>query len=164
VKLMDEKGRLFGKVNILDLLVVLLVLAVAGRFVYGRMKAPTQNASQDQRLQVVFKLPGVSKPTVDALPVGTELFDSKSNNRMGKVIEVKAQPAKVLSYTPDGRLVETTSTDVYDVYLTVEGPGRVSDNGVTLNGLEMRIGRANNMKSSLWAGTGITWGITPEQK
>ena len=53
MKLIDKKGRLFGKVNIIDLLVVLLVLAavaavcwkVAGRKAAASVAAPKHAVS-----------------------------------------------------------------------------------------------------------------------
>lgn len=38
MKILDEKGRLFGKLNLIDLLVLLLAVAAAAVFLYGRLK------------------------------------------------------------------------------------------------------------------------------
>ena len=40
MKLIDEKGRLFGKINLIDLLVVLLIVAVIAAGGFGPMPRP----------------------------------------------------------------------------------------------------------------------------
>ena len=38
MKLIDEKGRLFGKINLIDLLVVLLIVAVLAAVIWSRSR------------------------------------------------------------------------------------------------------------------------------
>lgn len=158
--MIDEKGRLFGKVNLLDLVVVLAIVAVVGRFglkaAMGREAAPV---GEDKAIQVTLRFGAVAQPTVDYVKPGLELFDSKSNTYMGKVVRVSTKPAVVVTNSEDGRVYEHLSKDRFDHYVVVEGPGRVAPNGVTLNGLEIKIGRTNFVKAQLWAGYGVTWEI-----
>lgn len=158
--MIDQKGRLFGKVNLLDLVVVLAVLAVAGRFglqqFTGATPAPT---GQDQPMEIIVKLPVVSQPTVDALPVGTEIYESKSNTYMGRIVAATAEPALVVTRGDDGFVYEQPSTRSFDYYITIAGPGRVAPNAIMMAGLEMKIGRMNYLRTALWAGQGPTWVI-----
>ena len=48
MKLIDEKGRLFGKINLIDLLVVLLIVG-GGRIIFRR-QAPGNSAAKRPRL------------------------------------------------------------------------------------------------------------------
>ncbi len=158
--IVDQKGRLFGKVNLLDLVVVLAILAVAGRFGYqhymGKQAAPT---GEDKQVAVTMKFAAVQQPTVDNVPVGTAIYDSKSGGYLGKVVDVWSQPATVFTTSVDGRMFEAPSKDRVDFFMVVAGRGRVSPNAVTLGDFEMKIGRTNYVKSRLWAGYGVTWKI-----
>ena len=163
--IVDEKGRLFGKINLLDLVVVLAVVAVAARFGYkhymGNQAVP---AGEDKTIEVTMKVAAVQQPTIDYVPVGTPIYDSKSNDYMGKVVDVKFQPSTVFTIGDDGRMYEPLSKERFDFYMVVRGPGRVTPNGDTLSGFEMKIGRTNYLKSPLWAGYGITWKIDENPK
>lgn len=156
--IIDEKGRLFGKINLLDLVVLLAVLAVAGRFGYkymaGRNVVPT---GEEKTIQMVMKFGAVADPTIKYVTKGTDMLDSKTGNYLGKVVAVRHEPASVVMTSEDGRTYQHLSKDRFDYYVTIEGPARISANGVTMNNLEMKIGRTNFVRTSLWAGYGVTW-------
>lgn len=165
MRILDEKGRLFGKVNLLDLVVLLAVLAVAGRFGYGRWQgqqaAPT---GEDVTLKVVMRFAAVAEPTLKWVKVGDKIYDSKSNTFMGEVTEVRHEQAVVVTTDDDGRTYEHLSKNRFDFFVTVGGQGRVSSNMVTLSGLEVKIGRVNYIKTAYWAGYGATWDIITDSK
>ena len=54
MKLIDEKGRLFGKINLIDLLVVLLIVAVLAAVVWklGGKKAAAAVTGTDKNLRM----------------------------------------------------------------------------------------------------------------
>lgn len=163
--IVDEKGRLFGKINLLDLVVVLAILAVAARFGYKAYKGRQAVAvGEDKVIEMTMRLPAVAEPTIKAIPVGSELYDSKSNTYMGKVVEVRQEPALVVTTGDDGRVYEQPSKNRFDLYVIIAGKGRVSPNGVTMAGLEVKIGRTNFVKNELWAGFGPTWEINTDPK
>jgi len=157
VSIVDGKGRLFGRINLLDLVVLLALLAVAGRFVYQQMNAgELAPAGEDRIIEMTIMLPSVEMFTMNALREGAAIYDSKSNTYMGEVVRVDARPAVVVREGPDGRRYETESQYKYDYFVTISGPGRVSPNGITMGGIEVKVGRVNQYKSAYWAGEGIT--------
>lgn len=163
--IMDEKGRLFGKVNLLDLVVVLAVVAVAGRFGYkywmGRNAVPV---GADKTIDVEMKFPAVAERTIEEVPVGSKMYDGKTNNLLGEVVARRFEPAMVMQYSEDGRVYEHMSKSKFDFYVTVRGGGRVNENAITLNGIEMKIGRANPVKNQRWVGYPTIWRITEDSK
>lgn len=157
MSLVDRKGRLFGKINLLDLVVLLAVLAVAGRFVYQQFRSDEITAvGEDREIEMTFMLPHVEQYTIDVLTEGEAVYDSKSNTYMGKVVDVDKRPSVVVREGPDGRLYESESDTKYDYFVTISGPGRVTSNGVTMGGIEVKVGRSNQYKSAFWAGEGTT--------
>ncbi|MGE5672752.1 MAG: DUF4330 domain-containing protein [Mycobacterium leprae] len=160
MSVVDEKGRLFGKVNLLDLVVVVAVVAVGARFGYSHFMAKSAGpAGTDQKVELTFKVSPVTQPTVDAIQKGDKVYDSKSNAFLGTVVETKAQPATVVKQGPDGRLWETQSTTAFDYYVTISSMAHVSENGVLVGGDDIKIGRDNSLRTRLWAGSGTTAGI-----
>jgi hypothetical protein len=168
VAVVDKKGRLFGKINLLDLAVLLVVLAVVARF--GMQYVEKRNAPANaggETIEVTIKLPNVQQPTVGALPVGTVLRDSQAATRpvLGTIVKAETKPAIVRQVGPDGKLWETESKDVYDLYITLSGTGKVSQTGVMFGdagGVDVKIGRGQPMISPTWAGQGTIWHINTE--
>jgi hypothetical protein len=156
VTIIDEKGRLFGKINLLDLVIILAVLAVAGRFGYKALhKAPA--VAQDETIEVTFKLSGVAQATVDALPVGATITENQSaaKPQLGKIVATDKKPSIITVLGPDGKLGQVEAKDQFDYYITVAGPGRDTGDTVFMNGLDMKVGKTYFMVSKLWGGSGV---------
>jgi hypothetical protein len=156
VAVIDGKGRLFGKVNLLDLVVVLAVVAVVARFGYQKVAAKAvAPASQDKTVQVTFLLGMVQQFTADEMKEGDLVYDSKSGSLLGKVTATRKEPANVVRMGPDGHFWQNQSTTHFDCYVTVEGPARTTDKGTTMHGIEVKVGRAIDLTTARWAGAGV---------
>ncbi|MFN3925218.1 MAG: DUF4330 domain-containing protein [Pseudarthrobacter sp.] len=163
MRILDDKGRLFGKVNLLDLVVVLAILGVAGLFGYKQYVGRQVVAvGEDRLLEITMRFPAVAQPTIDYVLKDTDLFDSKSNTLMGKVVGTRVEPATVVVHGDDGRIHYHKSPDRFDFYVTVQGRGHVTRNSITMAGLEIKIGRQNYVRNKYWAGIGATWDINED--
>ncbi|WP_132057794.1 DUF4330 domain-containing protein [Halorussus amylolyticus] len=98
--LIDDKGRIFGTVNIIDALVVLLVLAVAAAgaaFVLGTGDQPNTSSATDEPINtttsITFEITGVQPYVADAIPEGEidsdtiDAVESKSTESSKVVVE-----------------------------------------------------------------------------
>lgn len=166
VRLIDDKGRLFGRINVIDLLVVILVLALAGRFSYSRYISKSLKAIRKEQkpIEVVLVVGAVRQPTVDAIRVGSKVMASKTSTLLGEVVKVEAKPANVVFTGNDGRTYEMPSPSRLDVYVTLRGLGQVSENAVFLGDTEVRVGTLIDIRSNIYAGSGVVYQINPEPK
>ena len=101
----DDKGRLFGTVNIIDALAVLLVLAVVAAgaaFVLGADNTD-QTAPNDQQAQttVTVQISGVQPYVADAIPEGPIQTD-----RIAAVENKSVRPTEVIVTDQNGTLHE----------------------------------------------------------
>jgi hypothetical protein len=153
VTFIDSKGRVFGKVNIIDILVVVLIAAAAFGYWHTRVgsKQLSELRGKTGPVEVTFLVANVRPATVNAIKVGDKVNDSRSNTYLGEVTAVRAEPAEIAVTGPDGRIYESTSTIRKDVWVTVVGPGRVSPNVITLGSTEVRIGAQVALKSNIFA-------------
>ncbi len=72
--IVDEKGRLFGKINIIDLIVILfIVLVIIVGFKY------LLSGSEQEYVPVYFKVDNVEPDIVESLKIGDVVFDSNGN-------------------------------------------------------------------------------------
>ena len=101
MSLIDNKGRIFGLINIIDLLVIVLIVAVVGRFT---LKSRQKSAGAvTTNIEVVVHVKEVRDATADIVKVGDIVKETKSNVVLGKVVDVKVNPSETLVETADGR-------------------------------------------------------------
>ncbi len=83
--ILDEKGRLFGKINIIDLLIV---IALAGGLVFGGYKIIGRYFihTEYENYKVVLRAEDVHPEMVDAIRIGDRLIE-RSGAIVGAVIE-----------------------------------------------------------------------------
>lgn len=165
MKLLDDKGRLFGRISVVDFSVVLLLVVALGWFAYSRFVVNLRRNLEEKTVpcEVTVLVPAVRSPTVEALRKSEAMFEFKTNAYVGTVSSVREEPAKVWFLNNDGRWVETVTSDRSDVYVVLKASVRVSDNVITANGVELRVGQSINLKSKWVSVSGyIYWLEFPE--
>lgn len=155
--IIDQKGRLFGLVNLLDLIVILAVLGAGGLLGYKTFMAPEAQTVGGQTVQVQFLVGPVRQATVDELKVGAIVYDGKSDAQLGKIVAVETRPARVL-----GSNGEFTAQNWYDHFFTVEGTGTQSDASTTLGGVVMLVG-SQPVKTAGVRVDAVVWDRNPAQ-
>ena len=133
----DEKGRLFGKVNLLDIFFVLLFLAAifVVVIVFGG------KSSGDATLPVTYTIEVRNEDAAyfDNVHIGEKVVDGITKARMGEIVGFTKKQAHVLDqannrmaiFTPEGR---------YDGYITVQVDATVAYPDLTSEGQPIKIG------------------------
>lgn len=143
MKFIDEKGRLFGKLNLIDLLVSLLLIAAiaaVGWKLVGK-KAATAVSDTGRTLTYTVTVEDVPAAISDfaAEQIGTQLVNNS------KLI--------------DATITSVTAPRVGEVYatleITIEGSGTFSSNVYTVGSQEVRVGYEYIVKTSQLELTGI---------
>lgn len=127
-KLVDEKGRLFGKVSLIDIFVILFALALAFA-VYLRFftNETTSLRGENDTFTYTLRINGVRTWTVDGFQVGDKIWDTDHDTYLGVITGVEAVPATWEYDLMDGSSTVAGSENRYDVYLTVEAEGLISN-------------------------------------
>jgi len=136
MNLIDDKGRFFGTVNIIDALAVLLILAVVGSgaaFVLGTDEQPT-NQSEDTT--VTFEVTGVQPYVADAIPEGS--IESES---ITAVKNKSVRPTEVVVEDQNGGLHERTHPQEKTVALQVTLNTTTTDEDVLFQNEPLEVGR-----------------------
>ena len=98
--LIDDKGRLFGTVNIIDALAVLFVLAVVAAGAAFVLGADDQQSNQ-QQTTVTYQITGVQPYVADAIPEGPVRTDA-----IAAVENKTVRPTEVVVQDDAGELHE----------------------------------------------------------
>lgn len=130
----NSKGKLFGKVSIIDIIViVLIVVAVVGA--YFRFKGNNVVAvNKTTEFYYTISIKEIRETNKNLL-VKSESentafrLDNKINSTMGELINVEVSDAVGIIEMPDGSIVKATIPEKYDVKLTLKVKGSKSDSG-----------------------------------
>ena len=128
MKIIDEKGRLFGKVSLIDIFVVLfalvMVLAVYLRFFSNET---TSIRTGGEKFTYTVKVEGVRQWTVDGFHVGDKMWDSDHDTYIGTITAVRSEPSTWEFELSDGTYQVASREGRYDLYLTVEAEGIIKN-------------------------------------
>lgn len=141
MSVIDNKGRLFGLINIIDLTVVLVVALIAfGAFTRMNANQNIGAGAAQQDLEIVLLLPEVMKFATESFQVGDQLVSTVGGGAIGQVADIKVEPlGRLMSVSGEGR-VSGEGQLRYNVYLTVQAKGDVTNSGVRLGGEKLFIG------------------------
>ncbi|MEW6032416.1 MAG: DUF4330 domain-containing protein [Bacillota bacterium] len=136
----DERGRLFGRFNVINVVLVLIVLAAAGAGVFKLLAVEEQGLVETRTVLITFEVTGVRQPSVDAVKVGEDVAGFESQLHLGQVVEKRAEPHREPVATADGRIVMAEVPDRFDLFIVVRAQAVAGPRAVTVAGRETKIG------------------------
>lgn len=127
--IINKEGKLFGKVSIIDIFVIVAILLIAAGM-YFKFIAPSKTVvTASQQIEYTMKFSEVRIYTAEALKKGGPVSDSKTHEDMGRVVSVRYEPAKVVRDLTNGKVAEFEVPEKYDVYVTIRVDGKQNDLG-----------------------------------
>ena len=151
MKIIDEKGRLFGKINLIDLLIVLAVALVALAFVWKitGSRAPGDVATQDHLINagdevtvryevIVSGIDGAYFEGLERYAEGASLV--RDNNVInGKIVAFRKEACDT-ALDANGNVVNAEGQDRYDAIFTIEYTGKMNTNALIEGQQVLRVG------------------------
>lgn len=146
--MIDKNGRLFGKLNIFDGLVILVVLAVLIGAVYKFSKTESSSPfNEGKMIEIQFVAEESPDFAVNSVKIGDVARDFKSGVTFGKVTSIKVGPPRTSGVDSKGNYVESAKPFFLSGVYTVEGIGSLnSTGGATFQNSEYLIGRTIELK------------------
>lgn len=129
--MIDKNGKLFGKINIIDLLIILVIVA-ALVIVATKAFTPAQSASETKTATVraeFFSFEAIPQ-YADSLEIGAPAFEDTTNVQFGKVVDFHSEPGKAYQVDADGNAIEVPTPYEYAVTVAVELEGNLTDSGL----------------------------------
>ena len=127
--IIDKNGKLFGKVSIIDLAILLIVILVALGVGYKVVLSRTIVSGDFKNVVYETKVSSIRQVSVDKLKVGDEVYDDLTDAPLGKILDVKVENAKDYIRKQDGSVVRADKPDAFDVILTVSAKANPLDYG-----------------------------------
>lgn len=125
---MIKNGKLFGKINLFDLLTILLILVLI--FAVG-MKFLSNKETEANTMEVTYelKVESVRDATVEAFHKDDKIYHYQLDEVIGTVENVQASPATDPMNTLSGEAIEAPVEERFDVVVTVKGTAVRHSNG-----------------------------------
>lgn len=157
-----KNGKIFGKINLVDFLVVLvLVLFAAGVGIRLTSSAPTQKNS-GANYEITLSVKGVRKYTADALEKMGKLTDNNGNDIIGEIVSVETTPYELQVGNAKGELNITTMPERYTctVKIRTESGFEKDDRRFISDGIELAVGRGMDIVTRELKTTGAITEVT----
>lgn len=135
-RFLDDRGRLFGKVNIVDLVVLVVIVAIV---VFAAVRLTGGGSVQTFPVKVTFVEFRVEQALVAGLQ-GKGTVRDTGGNVIGEVQSVQVAPSTDELLTTQGEFKTFASSIRSDVTFVVTGTGTMSDSTVHVGRLAARVG------------------------
>ena len=136
MKILDRDGRLFGKISIIDVIVLLVVAVLAVAVFVKSQRAQTSTSITDTPVIYQMLLTNQPEYMLSAIQEGDQLYDQErsTGGSLGTITQVEVSDGTNLGALDDGTYAVLPAENRHNILITVEGAGLVSaDGGVALN-------------------------------
>lgn len=156
MRLMDDKGRLFGKLNIFDLLVILLVLVgVVGMSL--RLISSREEMGEAKTAVYQVEIMEAEEYLKDAYQVGDTLYEGET--LLGTVTDIQVENSKSLEYLSDGTSKLVEQLHCYDIKLTFTTEQLVNKEGYHVDSAEWLAGTSHFISNGFAGATAVVRSI-----
>lgn len=168
--LIDEKGRLFGRLNIIDLSLVIIILAVgSGLFWVKRGNTPLDKMILSKgQAEIVVAIRGarVSHPE-EVFKSGEPAFVTIRNQRYKKLNVEKAEfwQRKITLMGTDGNPVsipDPSHPDIIDINLTLSHEAERTEESIVMGGHHLKVGNSIELDAFDYRFRGTIMQVTME--
>lgn len=144
MKLVDEKGRLFGLINPLDLVILLAVVAlVAG--LATKTKTIVQTTSTEIQFEAMFKR--VHPEVAANVKANEPLVGAGGFVEDAKIESIRIVPSKTSQANAQGQMVISEDPHFKDIHVVVRGISRSPTVDFKVGGQEIKAGKEYWLKT-----------------
>ena len=157
-----EKGKLLGRFNVIDVIIVVVVLGVlVGGGLYLK-KSLIQTKSLD-KISYVIELRDVPDEIVKYIIEGEEVKESEKLYSIGKILSKTINPMmNVVENKNAGVFEEKVVPNKKDVFVTVQSEYEISGDGINTiedikidGAFEVKAGKSISIKTKSYSGQGV---------
>ncbi len=148
--IIDKNGKLFGKINILDILIMLIILLFialgATKFFSGLLGSKVGTNTID----VLYTVEVTKKDAefFESIKEGDAVFKKNTKEIGGEVVSCEIKPAKYITANLNKLSYEVTEAEnKFDGYITVKATADVSYPDMLIGGDEIKIGKSYDLRT-----------------
>lgn len=130
MKIINEKGRLFGILNIFDLFVVLLVISLIAGVYFVFIRDNDNITKENVRVVYELQLEDARKELyIDAFSSGEKVYFKESDILIGTIVDIRTEDGYEYETDVNGEWVFAHTEGFYDIILIIEADAVKSGEG-----------------------------------
>ena len=146
--MIDKNGKLFGKINIVDLLIVIIILAAAAfvglRFFAGH----NTDLGEYHKVRMTFFADDAPAFLAEKAVPGDPVIDFDTSSYLGTVGSYESEDAYTYELDPTtGEIVRVPVANTCFLTFTCNAEGYVGDDALRINGFEYNVGNTITMRA-----------------
>jgi len=131
----DNSGRIKGKVSLIDIILVVAVVLLLAGFVRNTLSPHIQDIiNPDTPFEVVITGSELRHFIVDSVNVGDVMFRNHDRQPLGTVTDIEIVPFQDVLHRSDGTAVLVDHEGRYTIRITLESVGTIRNVGYFING------------------------------
>ncbi|MHB8840540.1 MAG: DUF4330 domain-containing protein [Candidatus Aquicultor sp.] len=154
--IIDEKGRVFGRINLIDFTLILGVFVVAAMaYVIMAKSGKVATIPEDRTVDYTVIVKAIRPDVASFLKPGDLVKKQVTQGPIGTIKKVELKPAQEVIDTADGRMILATSPIEKDAYVTIETKGRAGTDIIATGNEVLRVGDRFNMITKWFLGDAV---------
>ena len=156
MKLFENK-KLFGKLNILDLIIIILILVV-GILGYVFLKSGNTSLVNNNQKEYIFtiQIQKANKNILSKIELGDKIYDNENNKYLGEVISKEEKEYREETSNYENNIYEYATNDKY-INVNIKLKNNLQDNGNSLttnDDYKIKVGKNVYVRGNDYAGSG----------
>lgn len=165
MKIVNEKGKLFGLINVVDLLVLLALVAIVGGVGYKLFGHQiSESVSPTVKMTTVVRIRGASPFLVEELEnddqVGKHVVSGNDYLADATITDMWVEDYVTQSTTADGRIVDSVDPSKKDILFVIESTVSEGTATPSIGTQEVRTGRTYIVKTNNFEVSGNIESVT----
>lgn len=138
IMIIDNKGKIFGKINIIDLSVILIIilsLAICA-LKFSGFGNPA-SGGEHKTITYTLKAKAIRQISCDSIEIGDKIYDLETKTYIGEVVGKRQEQATEYVNSADGLLEKQVEIPTkFDLYFDVKCDAQINDKGYYLSGVK----------------------------
>lgn len=149
MKFIDERGRIFGKINIFDFLLLIAIVLAIGAVGYKMVKNKQESSGLIATKAYIMTVKSFAMPASysEALKKDNRIYYDIDEFVNAKIISITETPAKLEVLADDGRVVQAESADLKDVIVDIEVVDKLNDHDIKVGRYSVAVGGKFTVKT-----------------
>ncbi|MCT4688604.1 DUF4330 domain-containing protein [Vallitalea sp.] len=163
MKIIDKNGKLFGKINIMDIIIILLVIVI-GFAVYSKYKKDSETVVSSTKKDIYIVAEAYSQaPEITESIVEGETLVAQNKYQSGNIDYVEITDDDYVTTTKDGKLIATKDTSRKRIEVGIKCKANINGPYIDSGGQEIKVGLPYWIKTSNGQIKGVVKEIRLEQ-
>ncbi|TCK93463.1 uncharacterized protein DUF4330 [Natranaerovirga hydrolytica] len=161
MKLIDEKGKILGIVNIIDITVILLIIAAGFVLINSDFirETATANKEEEKDVYITYFVNNIREVSVNAINEGDTVYQQDSQDVLGEIVKTEVENNTIMTTDEEGNVRYAEVPDRYNMYITIKSKAEFKGKDIEINNTTYKIGYVHLVDTEKIRFQGVIFGL-----